>query len=65
MADYIAKPLVGGGVPYWVSDIIGVDNHALLISGEKASISGDVPVDVLEFIELAPTKAKAKAKKKK
>ena len=55
MATYKAKSNVGNAVPFWVSDLIGKENHQNIITGGTAEIS-NVPKQVLEFIEVTDSK---------
>ena len=55
MATYKAKINVGNAVPFWVSDLIGKENHQKIITGGTAEIAS-VPAQVLEFIEVTESK---------
>ena len=55
MATYKAKKTVGNAVPFWVSDLIGKDNHQKIITGGSAEIAS-VPASALEFIEVTDSK---------
>ena len=55
MATYKAKKNVGNAVPFWVSDLIGKENHQKLIQRKSVEID-NVPKSSLEFIEVTDSK---------
>ena len=55
MATYKAKKNVGNAVPFWVSDLIGKENHQKLIQRKSIEID-NVPKSALEFIEVTDSK---------
>ena len=55
MATYKAKKTVGNAVPFWLSDLIGRDNHKKLIQRKSVEID-NVPKSALEFIEVVDSK---------
>jgi|TARA_R100001463_G_scaffold23408_2_gene56196 hypothetical protein len=51
MAKYKSKATCVGSIPFWASDLIGIDNFNKLNAGEDVTISEPQP-QVLEWIEV-------------
>jgi hypothetical protein len=55
MAKYKSKSTCLGSIPFWVGDLIGIDNFNKLNAGEDVTILEPQP-QVLEWLEVVEAK---------
>ena len=53
-----------GAIPFWVGDIIGLENYNKLQAGDSIELSKSPDPQILEFIDISEVKSTSSKKKR-